>query len=450
MLTNVRSATRLAPLIAGAMVATLGAIASLAITFLAGTKTGVALALASIGGPAIVYVMLVAPLVFPFTFYVLLVPFDNLLAFSAFGTVTKLLAIVSGIALMFYLVRTRRAVAPGPALGVWVGLFAWCGATAFWALDQASVWALLPTALELLVLYAVISIFPCDRRVVTMTSIATIAGGTIASAYGAYLFGNNVDVSTNGRLFIATETNVIDPNHFAASLLLPIGLTIGVALYARKPWIALLAVGALLVLMEGIAVAASRGAILGLGAMLLYLLIRSQHRLKLAIAMIPAAIVAVATKPDLALRFGTAISGGGSGRTDIWVVGWAAEKMHWLLGAGYNNFAFAYDQAFVRVYQKEFSGWHRAPHDILLQTAVELGLVGLGLMLTAWAVEFRMLRVVPRADPDYAIRLSLEATVIGTFVAALFLDMMVMKYLWLTFTLIAIVRNAHFRRNLHA
>jgi O-antigen ligase len=434
------------PMIAAAMVCAFGAVASFAITALSGTKTGVVLALGAIGGPALLYVGLIAPLVFPFTFYVMLVPFDNLLALPAFGTMTKLFAIVSGAALVFYLVRTRQAVRPDRALLVWVALFAWTAATGYWAVDQTAVWKLLPTAVELLALYAVISMFPCDRRIVTYITLVTIAGGVIASAYGTYLFRHGVDVSDTGRLFMKSDTNVIDPNHFAASLLLPIGLSIGIALYARRLWIALAAIGTLLILMEGIAVAASRGAMAGIGAMVVYFIVRSSHRWKLIIVSIPAAAAVILTKPDLMKRFSEASSGGGSGRLDIWKVAWAAEKMHWLLGAGYNNFAFAYDQAFLATRQSHFSGWHRAPHDLIVQTAVELGVLGLALMLAAWVVQFRVVRDVPKSDPDYAIRLALEATVIGTFVAALVLDLMVMKYLWLTFMLMAIVRNAHLRR----
>ncbi len=46
--------------------------------------------------PYLLYVAFTRPLAFPFGLYVLLVPFDNILSFGSFGTITKLLGIVSG------------------------------------------------------------------------------------------------------------------------------------------------------------------------------------------------------------------------------------------------------------------------------------------------------------------------------------------------------------------
>ena len=56
-----------------------------------------------------------------------------------------------------------------------------------------------------------------------------------------------------------------------------------------------------------------------------------------------------------------------------------------------------------------------------------------------------MMRDVPADDPDYALRLALEGALIGLFVAALFLDVMITKYVWLAFMLAALLRNAHVR-----
>jgi O-antigen ligase len=437
---------RLGPVLAGVALALLGVIASVAVTLLSGTKTGAVLALVSIGGPVLGYAAIIAPLVFPFTMYVVLVPFDNVLNFSSFGTVTKLLAALSGAAIIFYMLRTRRIVRPHPALFLWVGVILWSATTAFWAIDTKSVFDLLPTALGLLVLYAAISILPTDRNVVQWVSLAAIAGGLAAAAYGTYLFRNGIEVSHGDRLWISNDTSYIDPNHFAAALLLPIALTIGITLYARKRIIMAAALVTLLIMLEGVAITGSRGALLGIAAMLAYFVIRSDRRIWLTVATVPTVVLALVLQPTLITRFATALSSGGSGRTDIWSVGWAAFKQHWLLGAGYNNFAFAYDDVYLQAHQVHYAYWHRAPHDLLVQSAVELGVIGLGLLLWAWWVQFRMLDIVPQSDSDYPIRLALEATMIGTFVAALFLDVMVMKYIWLTFTVIAIVRNAHLRR----
>jgi len=424
--------------------AVLAAIAAIAAVALAGTKTGLLLAFGATLGPALGYAAIVAPLAFPFTAYVALVPFDNVLNPDGTGTITRLLAIASGLALIFYMLRTGRVARPSPWLLTWIALYIWMAASAFWALDTAAVFALFPTALQLLALYAAVSFFPADGRALQWSAGTALIGGVLAAAYGAFLFTHGMDVGKGDRLWITTDAgNYVDPNHFAAALILPFALALAVTLYARTWWQTLLGIAGLVAISEGIVVSASRGAIIGVGAILVYALVRSTRRIRLIVLGAVAVVCAMLTQSSLGDRFAAALSSGGSGRTDIWQVGFAAAKSHWLIGAGYNNFAFAYDQAFLQASQIHFMSWHRAPHDILLNVIVELGVPGTLLLLAAWYGQIAMLRGIGRADPNFPLRVALEASIVGTFVAALFLDVMVMKYLWLTFALVAILRNVH-------
>jgi putative inorganic carbon (hco3(-)) transporter len=443
---SVRRRHNQAPVYAAIAVAAGGVVASFALTALAGTKTGFVLAVSAIGGPVLIYLSIVAPLIFPFGAYVALIPFNNILNIDAFGTLTKALGIVSGAALLFYLLRTRTAVTPPRTLLFWAAVYVWTATTTFWAIDQPSVFVLLPTIVELLTLYAVVSILPTDRNVVRWVTLATVFGGVAASLYGAYLFHSGADIGA-GRLWIKTDTSEIDPNQFAAALLLPLGLVGVFALYSRRVWTIAAYLGAAVILLVGIAESGSRGAVLGVGVMLVYVFIRSERRMRLALWSIPGALlVLLATlRTSIWTRFGDAVSTGGAGRLPIWHIGLVAVKSHWLFGAGLNNFAFAFDEAFLQAHVTEPVTWHRAPHDLLLGTTVEIGVIGLALLLTAWYQQFRVLRDIPMGNPDYPLRVALEATVLGTFVAALFLDVMIFKYVWLTFMLMVIVRNAHYR-----
>jgi O-antigen ligase len=317
-------------------------------------------------------------------------------------------------------------------------------ASAFWALDAAAVFALFPTAAQLLALYVAVSLFPADARALRWVAGTALIGGVLAAAYGAFLFTHGVDVGKGNRLWITTDAGgYVDPNHFAAALILPFALALALTLYARKWWHAVLGIAGLVAISEGIVVSASRGAIIGVGAILAYALVRSAHRIRLLLLSGLAAVCGTLTQSSLGDRFAAALSSGGSGRTDIWQVGIAAARAHWLIGAGYNNFAFAYDQAFLQATQVHFMSWHRAPHDILLNVVVELGIPGTLLLVAAWYGQLQMMRGIGPADPKFPLRLALEAAIIGTFVAALFLDVMVMKYVWLTFALVAILYNVH-------
>lgn len=440
----------LGPLAGGLLVALGGAVAALAVSALAGTKTGFVLALLAIGGPLAFYAAIVAPLVFPFALYVGVVPFDNLLSLSAFGTLTKFLGMAAGAALIFYLVRTKQAVRPSPSLMIWGALYLWAATTAFWAYDQTLVFGALLTSVQLVVLYAAICVFPSDRNAVRWTSFAVIVGGIAAAVYGAYLFHNGTDIYYGSRLRITTDTGAIDPNHFAAALLLPIALCLSSLLHTKKLVVAAGNIAALGILFIGVTLSASRGAVMAIGFMLVYFLIRSRSRIRLIGITIATAVAAAAfsSQTDLWNRFTVAMSTGGNGRTSIWLVGLQALKQHWLVGAGYGNFSDAYDRVFLQTPHQiwDQANWHRASHDLLIGTSVELGIIGTVLLLAAWVSQFYMLRAIEPSEPEYPLRVASEAAVLGIFVAALFLDVMTFKYVWLAFMFIAILRNAHLRR----
>jgi len=77
----------------------------------------------------------------------------------------------------------------------------------------------------------------------------------------------------------------------------------------------------------------------------------------------------------------------GEGRVDIWRVGLQALQRYWLIGAGLSNFPFAYNEyaGFAVTYQ----GYSRGSHNIFLGTWVELGIIGLALMLVALWLQLR-------------------------------------------------------------
>lgn len=434
--------TRRSNVIAAAVIASLGTIAAYASVALSGTKTGVVLAAIAIFGPALLYGALTSPIAFPFAFYIVLIPFDNLLAMNAFGTTTRMLAIASGAAMVFYMLRTKRSVTPPDVLVIWLLFYLWMGATTFWALDAQSAVTLIPTAIQLLLLYAVVAIFPMDLGRLRTVVGAAVLGGVLSSVYGIYLFKTGAAVGGGGRLWINTDNGgFVDPNHFSAALLLPLALALVGMLWTHRLYARIGYGLAVALMLAAMAYSASRGALLGVMAMVIYLLVRDRHRVQLAgiSAFIVAFVLAMQT--SLITRFQTSLTSGGAGRVDIWKVGFAAFKHFWLLGAGYNNFAFAYDKAFLEAYQLHFAGFHRAPHNLLLGTGVELGLLGLLLLLLAWFGHFKILSAIPPQDARFPVRLALEGALIASFIAAMFLDIMVTKYIWLTFMAVLLVRN---------
>lgn len=418
---------------------------------LAGTKTGFALALIAAGGPLAIAAALRAPLIFPFCFFVLLVPFDNLLVTGSFGSVTKLIAMVSGAAILFWLLYTKRAVVPDRAI-LWWGLFiAWIFASLLWAIDPTLAYTHIITLLSLFTLYLAVSFMPVSQRSLAVTLVAVCAGGALAGIYGGWLFHRGVDVSSDGRLMLTSGDRLLDPNQFAASLILPFVIALAGVTTARN-WITRgAAIVTVLLVAIGIAICGSRGGLLGICLAFAYITIRSRrHRAVYAFTGLFGLGAVLAAYGNVLARFSTAASSGGAGRTSIWGIGLAAFKASPLFGYGYSNFPLAYDKFFLLVPEHYFTHWDRAPHDLLLQTGTELGLVGLVLLgITLWN-QFRVLRIIPPDHRLYPIRIALEAAYVGLALASLFLDMLEFKYLWLLFITTAVVRNAYLTQGVHA
>jgi O-antigen ligase len=244
-------------------------------------------------------------------------------------------------------------------------------------------------------------------------------------------------------LFLATNDNdIIDPNHFAAALILPIAVALVGMLRARSTTTYILNIGALLVMGAGIAISGSRGGAVAVALTMLYIVFQLRTRLLAAGVALAALCAALALDSNVIARFSNAAASHGAGRLDIWRIGLVAFHDNFWIGAGYSNFPLAYDRAFISVFETHYTFWHRAPHSILLSTGVELGIVGLAIFLAAWVMQFRSMRSIRRDDPLYAVRVAVEGALLGLFVAGLFLDVMTTKYLWLALTLAMLVRNA--------
>jgi O-antigen ligase len=140
-------------------------------------------------------------------------------------------------------------------------------------------------------------------------------------------------------------------------------------------------------------------------------------------------------------RFSRALSSGGAGRLSIWKTAYAAFRKAWLLGSGTGNFQEAYDRSWFDVYHGTYLHWHIVAHNLIAQTAVELGGVGLALTLFAWWIQFRSLAKIESTSRYADLRITLEAATLGLLVSSLFLDIMWYKYTWEAFMLAALTHQ---------
>lgn len=445
MVAYFRDSGRRATALGGAAISFVALIAAWAGVSLAGTKTGAVLALGAVFGPLLVALAIVSPILFPFSLYAFLTPYDPMLALATGSgtgsTVTLLVGAASGAALIFYILRTKRFADPPRAVAVWLLYFLWMASSTFWAIDSKSTLEMLPTMLSLFGLYVVVSMLRLDAATLRTVGAAIVAGGATASAYMLYLYRSGL-ANTSDRLWLRTDSMQVNPDHFAAALLLPIAIATAALFFATGRATKGAMIAALGFMLPVMVLTGARGPELAFVALAAYIIAHHRRRWTIGVAFLALLAAAFAISgPSFVQRWTQALSDGGAGRTDIWKVGWLALKENWLFGAGYNNFPQAYNHALIHVFQPFFAGWSRAPHDILLQAAVELGVIGVALILLGWWTQFRLLRHIGVSDYRYPMRVASEAAILGLFVAGLFALQMETKYLWLAFMFAALVRN---------
>ncbi|HVA38907.1 MAG TPA: O-antigen ligase family protein, partial [Candidatus Dormibacteraeota bacterium] len=229
-------------------------------------------------------------------------------------------------------------------------------------------------------------------------------------------------------------------NAMSDSLLLPIAVLAMGVLRSRWVTLKLLGLGGLGFMVATIALSGSREALVGLFVVIAYLGWRTRYRIQIGSLAAVTLAASLLLPTSLLARLNDAISTGGAGRVAIWRVGLDAFVHNWLVGYGLGSFPTVYDHFYLRVYQAYSNGWGSAPHNLLVQSGVELGLVGI--VLVGWFIvtTFTALRDIGSDSEIRDYRIMMEAALLGLFVVSMFIGLFTYKYAWLVFTLAAQVR----------
>jgi len=308
-------------------------------------------------------------------------------------------------------------------------------------------------ALLLFLYFAAASIRPTEKEMATIIWLV-ILGGFLAAAISLYAFSRgewwisplatHFTRQLSGRETLATSDRMTDPNILGASLILPLSLAVGTLLSSRTWPRRLLLFGLVGVIGASTLATMSRGAIAALATVFMVLLWRSGARRRVVLPLMIIAGIAM-SMPAIWNRLMLTQIDRGAGRFDIWQVGLSAFRHYALFGAGQDCFPYAFNQYAQTA--PHFVGFSRAPHNIYLGTGVELGLVGLVLLVGAIVRHLRLAAKGSQAVPDEAMRLQLvsyEAALWGLLVCGFFLDLLWDEYLWLT--LMLMVMTVHVRK----
>ena len=393
-----------------------------------------------------------------------------------FNTLSSLLGAAAILACLAHMALYRRGRIPSLPAALWLAFLAWCLITTFWAISTSSAVNAIQVASPLILLMFVVGALPVDDSDLDAMRFAIIASGIAVGMYALLLVLTGKALPAHGlaashRLSIASNPQDTDPNILAASLLLPLVLSVErIALGGSRWWgptgwrvlgVAGLFLSSMAILLTGsrggalsaiIAVvvalylcsrlpegrAATRrflravfsvaagGAVLFLAGRLLFPQATQMPLINQRLAPVSALIQRLANTQNR-----------GSNRIDIWTGGYRACLAHCAWGTGFGTFEEAYTESFAFSGAAVNVGLNRPAHNIYLGLAVETGLVGLSLLLLAMVAEWvqlsskRMQRVSP----------SLRAALLAMAVVEIFLSAIWFKFFWLLFVLIRMTES---------
>jgi O-antigen ligase len=393
--------------------------------------------------PLAIFTAFRAPLIFPFGAYLCLLPFDSLLTVSSGATVTRLVAIATGVALLLRVLLLRTARQPPLAWFAWFAFMLYVGISFLWTADLPTGQVIFQQSFQLFLMLTILALYPATEFEFKGVLVILVLSGLGAALYGVHLYQSGSVSMYEDRLVLATSSGIaLDPNYFATSFILPIAVAFAGTFYTRNIFLRVLCAASSLVMMCGVLVSGSRGAFVAIGVMFVYFVIRSKNRLQVG-AVVGAAIGLSALFPSVWTRFvkDPSAAGSGSGRTYIWQTGLHTLSQHWLFGGGVGSFQTLYDASLLSTFQPVFQGWSRPSHSIVVGTLTEYGVIGLVLVLAAWYFTFRQTNTIPVTSRFYGVRLASEAALIGLFSQAFFIDTLLIKYYWLAYAIPLIIFN---------
>lgn len=362
--------------------------------------------------------------------YCAAIPLNFALPPGPVGTVAR----IAGLAFFVgYLVRRPDSLRPStiPVIG-WV-LLGWTTLSCLWAIDTQTAFS---TWLSFAQLFAI---------TVLIASLVAANPGTARNAIWSYSISAAATAAIGAVTYLQSPAIFLtravafsdqDPAMFA-SLIVPAAIFFMWELQSQTSRIAVrLAAGvALVVCVAALAVSGTRSSWVAIvAAVVLWLVLERRRRQFIAVAAVAFGVTTlVVLVPGigefLVERTSSALETGGAGRTNIWVVGLSLLASAPLLGAGFGNFPVAFSPYAIAQAPAEaaasvdvFAG--RGPHNVLLGTVVETGLVGGILVITFFALALRQ----PVRD---GIANMITAVLVGLIVQSMFLDILLQKQLWL-------------------
>jgi O-antigen ligase len=243
-----------------------------------------------------------------------------------------------------------------------------------------------------------------------------------------------------------TGGTVGDPNGLAAVLVA--GLAISAAVASMRSLLPVIRIAAMITCalsVAGILLSVSRGGLIALGvALVASVVVAGRWRARMGAVMMVVVLSSVAyfsVYASASVRDHLTANNGGSGRTDIWTIGWRMVQAHPLNGVGAGNFSIASPHYLLRpgltTHAQYVLDSPKVAHNTYLEILAEGGIPALILFLGIIAASLRCIQLAWRAFRDSGdsemelLAYALFSGLIGFLVAAFFLSQEHNKQLWI-------------------
>jgi O-antigen ligase len=370
-------------------------------------------------------------------------PFDTGTVVS-FPKLVGLLVVLSWLGRLATQPEERSKVFPHTGFLYLVLVFAiWAAMSVAWAADSGgvldTVLRVLPNAMLFPIVYSAIR----TRRQLMWLLGCFVIGAVISAIYGLIV---PTDPHATERLSGAAG----NANQTAAALVAGAVLTTALAATLRdQPFLRLAAAIGIPLCALAVFLTLSRGGLVALGtALVAAIVLGGRWRMTvMALAAIAAigcvTYFAVFASPDARHRVTT--FRGGTGRTDVWTVGWRMVQAHPLHGVGAGNFAGSSVHYLLRpgaIKRDDFIvDAPKAAHNMYLEVLAELGVIGFALFLAVLGFVLgclvRAVRAFARAGDRHLeiLTRAVFVALVGLLAADFFASREFAKELWLLMSL---------------
>lgn len=311
-------------------------------------------------------------------------------------------AIAAVTLLVWMLTRDKRALPASPLTALWVILFVWMTLTSFFALNQQALvlerWIFV-AKIQLMLLVTLMVVHE-PRHLKTLVIIVTLS----VAYYG--IKGGVFTVLKGGaeRVWGPQGTLLEGNNELAVGLTMLVPYLYWMRHIAENKWLKRLLMLFLLLCVFSILGSQSRGALLAILSMALFLGLKSGKPVRMTLLLGVALVIAIAFMPDSwTNRMDTIGSykedSSAMSRIWTWTTLWNVAVDRPIVGAGFRADTLTVFNAYApRGDQwKIFEGSVYVAHSIYFQMLGEHGFVGLALFLGMWAALWLRARAIIKA-----------------------------------------------------